>query len=74
MSLSRPSTPSYQASNEHVGQQLQQALSLQGSASPLRGVATEYLTPEQAQAYGIVDKVLRSEDELPTKPTFLSAL
>ena len=35
---------------------------------------TKYLTPEQAQAYGIVDKVLRSQDDLPQKPSFLSAL
>ena len=56
VSLSRPSTPSYQASNEHVGQQLQQALSLQGSASPLRGVATEYLTPEQARPVELGDE------------------
>ena len=35
---------------------------------------TKYLNAEQALAYGIVDKILKSEDDLPTKPTFLSAL
>jgi len=35
---------------------------------------TKYLSPEQATAYGIVDKVLRSQDDLPAKPSFLSAL
>ena len=35
---------------------------------------TKYLNAEQALAYGIVDKVLRSEDDLPAKPTFLAAL
>jgi len=35
---------------------------------------TKYLNPEQAVAYGVVDKILRSENDLPAKPTFLSAL
>jgi ATP-dependent Clp protease protease subunit len=35
---------------------------------------TKYLNAEQALAYGIVDKILKSEDDLPAKPTFLSAL
>lgn len=35
---------------------------------------TKYLNAEQALAYGIVDKILKSEDDLPQKPTFLSAL
>ena len=32
------------------------------------------MNPEQALAYGIVDRVLRSEQDLPAKPAFLSAL
>jgi ATP-dependent Clp protease, protease subunit len=36
---------------------------------------TRYLTPDEAVEYGIVDKVLRSEKDLPQKaPAFLSAL
>merc|ERR1719453_2867738 len=35
---------------------------------------TKYLTPQEALEYGIIDKILKSEDDLPTKPTFLSAL
>jgi ATP-dependent Clp protease, protease subunit len=36
---------------------------------------TKYLSPEDAVAYGIVDKVLKSEKDLPNKaPAFLSAL
>lgn len=35
---------------------------------------TKYLNAEQALAYGIVDKILKSDDDLPQKPTFLSAL
>jgi len=35
---------------------------------------TKYLTADQALAYGLVDKVLRSEEDLPQKPAFLSAL
>merc|ERR1712087_998574 len=35
---------------------------------------TKYFSPEQAMEYGIVDKVLRSQDDLPSKPSFLSAL
>jgi len=35
---------------------------------------TKYLEPDDALAYGIVDKVLRSAEDLPTKPSFLSAL
>jgi ATP-dependent Clp protease protease subunit len=35
---------------------------------------TMYLNAEQALSYGIVDKILRSADDLPQKPTFLSAL
>jgi ATP-dependent Clp protease protease subunit len=35
---------------------------------------TKYLNAEQALAYGIVDKILKSEDDLPQKPTFLNAL
>lgn len=35
---------------------------------------TKYLNAEQALAYGIVDKVLRSEEDLPAKPSFLQAL
>jgi len=34
----------------------------------------KYLTPDQALEYGIIDRVLRSEDDLPAKPSFLSAL
>lgn len=35
---------------------------------------TKYFSAEQAMAYGIVDKVLRSQDDLPAKPSFLSSL
>jgi len=35
---------------------------------------TKYLNADQALAYGLVDKILRSEEDLPAKPTFLSAL
>jgi len=35
---------------------------------------TRYMNPEQALAYGLVDRVLRSEQDLPAKPAFLSAL
>ena len=35
---------------------------------------TKYFDAEQALAYGIVDKILKSEQDLPTKPTFLQAL
>ncbi len=36
---------------------------------------TKYLSPEEAVEYGIIDKVLKSEKELPQKaPAFLSAL
>lgn len=36
---------------------------------------TKYLSPEEAVEYGIIDKVLKSEKELPEKaPAFLSAL
>lgn len=35
---------------------------------------TNYLSPAEAKAYGIIDKILVSEDDLPQKPTFLSAL
>lgn len=35
---------------------------------------TKYLNADDALAYGIVDKILKSEDDLPQKPTFLSAL
>ena len=35
---------------------------------------TKYLNAEQALAYGIIDKILTSEEDLPQKPTFLSAL
>ena len=35
---------------------------------------TKYLNADQALAYGIVDKVLRSEDDLKGKPSFLEAL
>ena len=35
---------------------------------------TKYLNADQALEYGLVDKILRSEDDLPQKPTFLSAL
>lgn len=36
---------------------------------------TKYLSPEDAVEYGIIDKVLKSEKELPQKaPSFLSAL
>ena len=32
------------------------------------------LYTEQALAYGIVDKVLKSDEDVPLKPSFLSAL
>merc|ERR1719382_607130 len=32
---------------------------------------TKYLTPEQALTYGVIDKVLRSQDDLPQRPSFL---
>lgn len=35
---------------------------------------TKYLNADQALAYGIIDKILKSEDDLPQKPTFLEAL
>jgi len=35
---------------------------------------TRYLNADQALAYGIVDKVLRSEQDLPQKPSFLLSL
>jgi len=35
---------------------------------------TKYLEPEEARLYGIVDKVLKSQDDLPKKPAFLQAL
>ena len=35
---------------------------------------TRYMNPEQALAYGLVDRVLRSEQDLPAKPAFLAAL
>jgi len=35
---------------------------------------SRYMNPEQALAYGLVDRVLRSEQDLPAKPAFLSAL
>ncbi|GAB0492440.1 hypothetical protein MMPV_003702 [Pyropia vietnamensis] len=36
---------------------------------------TKYLSPEEAKAYGLIDKVLTSEKDLPSKaPSFLSAL
>ena len=35
---------------------------------------TKYLNAEQALAYGIVDKVLKSDEDVPLKPSFLSAL
>lgn len=35
---------------------------------------TKYLTVDEALDYGLIDKILRSEDDLPQKPTFLSAL
>ena len=35
---------------------------------------TKYMNAEQALAYGIVDSILKSEDDLPTKPTFLAQL
>mmetsp|Transcript_33066 Transcript_33066/g.106965 ORF Transcript_33066/g.106965 Transcript_33066/m.106965 type:complete len:243 (+) Transcript_33066:989-1717(+) len=35
---------------------------------------TKYLEPDEALAYGIVDRVLRSESDLPQKPSFLAAL
>ena len=35
---------------------------------------TKYLSADDALAYGIVDRVLRSEDDLPAKPSFLNAL
>jgi len=35
---------------------------------------TKYLYADQALQYGIIDKILRSEDDLPTKPTFLTSL
>jgi ATP-dependent Clp protease protease subunit len=35
---------------------------------------TRYLNAEQALEYGLVDKVLKSDADLPAKPTFLSSL
>ena len=35
---------------------------------------TKYLEPDQAVSYGLIDKVLRSENDLPQKPTFLGQL
>lgn len=36
---------------------------------------TKYLSPEEAKEYGLIDKVLSSEKDLPSKaPSFLSAL
>jgi len=35
---------------------------------------TKYLTPEEAMAYGLIDKVLLSDDDALAKPSFLSAL
>jgi ATP-dependent Clp protease protease subunit len=35
---------------------------------------TRYLTADQALEYGIIDKVLRNEEDLPSKPSFLSSL
>lgn len=35
---------------------------------------TKYLDPGQAKAFGIIDKVLVSADDLPQKPTFLASL
>jgi len=35
---------------------------------------TKYFSADQAVAYGVIDKVLRSEEDLPAKPTFLQAL
>jgi len=35
---------------------------------------TKYMNADQALAYGLIDKILRSEEDLPAKPTFLSAL
>ena len=35
---------------------------------------TKYLNAEQALDYGIVDKILKSEEDLPSKPSFLAAL
>lgn len=33
-----------------------------------------YLNADQALQYGLIDKILRSDDDMPVKPTFLSAL
>ena len=35
---------------------------------------TKYLNVQEALTYGIVDKILKSEDDLPAKPSFLEAL
>ena len=35
---------------------------------------TKYLTPQEAVEYGMIDKVLKSETDLPVKPSFMSAL
>jgi len=35
---------------------------------------TRYLNADQAKEYGLVDRVLRSEDDLPAKPSFLQSL
>ena len=35
---------------------------------------TKYLTPQEAVEYGMIDKVLKSETDLPAKPSFMSAL
>jgi len=34
----------------------------------------KYLQPEEAVEYGIIDKVLQSEKELPVEPSFMASL
>ena len=40
----------------------------------LDSARSKYLNADQALEYGIIDRVLRSADDLPAKPSFLEAL
>ena len=51
----------------------------ESTGQPIEKIKTDslrskYLNADQALAYGIVDKILKSEDDLPAKPSFLSEL
>jgi ATP-dependent Clp protease protease subunit len=35
---------------------------------------TKYMDAQEALNYGIIDKVLQNEDDLPAKPSFLASL